>query len=430
MSKISVHVLQTLDLDSEMAISLEAPKGCVFAGGLTAECLNTTSELEAFSGEWREFFRRIGCQTPFLSVEWMASWWRHWGGKNRLFIVTVRQGSGRLVAIAPFYVRRSVFGPLGPRGLCFLAHKWVGSDHLNILIDPEYEQPAIQALLGFLAQRRAEWDYIELADGEEASPAFVRLCEGFQSIGMTQRVTHTETCPYTALPSSFETYLAGVGSNLRYNFRRRRRALEREGEFKFMVLRNQAELQERFGEFVRLHRLRFERQLKYSSFLAPHIQDFHADALKHMAANGMARLFLLQVNGKAVGALYGFSVGKTFSFYQTGIDPAWQRLSVGLVMMGCAIEEAIRTGHERFDFLRGDEAYKFQWAQDSRRAATHYFFDRRLRSQCAWPEVLAVRYLKQLARRSIAIVRGLLPQRNLDRFVNFVDASINRPSSD
>lgn len=430
MSKSKAYVLQTLDLDGGMATSLEASESCASAGGLTAACLSTSSELVTFSGEWRELFQRIGCQTPFLSVEWMASWWRHWGGKNQLFIVTVRQASGRLLAIAPFYVRRSVFGPLGPRGLCFLAHKWVGSDHLNILVDPEYEQPAIQAILGFVEQRRAVWDYIELADGEEASPAFARLCEGFQLLGMTQRVTHAETCPYTALPSSFETFLAGVGSNLRYNFRRRRRAFEREGEFKFTVLRSHDELQEHFGELVRLHRLRFEHQHKYTSFLTPHIQDFHADALTHMAANGMARLCLLQVGGKAVGALYGFSVGKTFSFYQTGIDPAWQRLSVGLVMMGCSIEEAIRTGHERFDFLRGDEAYKFQWAQDSRRAGTHYFFDRRLRSQCAWPEVQAMRYLKRLVLRSIAMVRGFLPQRKLDQLINVANVSISRPSSD
>jgi len=144
----------------------------------------------------------------------------------------------------------------------------------------------------------------------------------------------------------------------------------------------------------------------------------------------MARLFLLQVGGKAVGALYGFSVGKTFSFYQMGMDPAWQRLSVGPVMMGCTIEEAIRTGHGRFDFLCGDETYKFQWAQDSRRAATHCFFDHRPRSQCAWPEVWARRHLKRLVRRSLAMVRGLLPQRKLDQLINVANArKFQRPSA-
>lgn len=54
--------------------------------------------------------------------------------------------------------------------------------------------------------------------------------------------------------------------------------------------------------------------------------------------------------GKVIAALSGFSASKRFAFYECGMGPAWSRLSVGLVMMGCGIEEAIRTGHEEFDF--------------------------------------------------------------------------------
>ena len=408
--------------DNVIDICLEAPKSCAPSGGLAAvACLRTSSELAAFSGEWRELYQRIGCQNAFLSVEWMASWWRHWGGRHRLFVVTVREMSGRLIAIAPFYIRRSGFGPGRPCALCFLAHKWVGSDHLNVIVDPKHEHLGVDAIVRFVEQQRAEWAYIELAAGEETSRIFARLCQGFKSLGMTERVTDSEVCPYTTLPSSFEEYLAGVGGSLRYNFRRRRRALEREGQFKFIVLRSGAELQEGFGKLVRLHRLRFEQQHKYSSFLAPHILEFHADSLEQMAAAGMVRLFLLQIGDEPVAALYGFSANKTFSFYQIGMDPAWARLSVGLVMIGCSIEEAIRTGHERFDFLRGDEAYKFQWARDTRPDVTRYLFDRRIRSQWSWPEVWVKREMSGLIRGCIGMMEGLLfPHKTVEHFINVV----------
>jgi CelD/BcsL family acetyltransferase involved in cellulose biosynthesis len=325
-----------------------------------------------------------------------------------------------LLAIAPFYIRRSAFGPWGPRALCYLAHKWVGSDHLNVIVDPEYDELGVEAIVRFVGQQRAEWDYVELADGEETSPTFARLCQGFKSLGMTERVTDSEVCPYTTLPSSFEEYLAGVGKNLRYNFRRRWRALEREGQVKFIVLRSGTELQESFGKLVWLHRLRFQQQDKYSSFLAPHIQEFHADSLTHIAAAGMARLFLLQIGDKAVAALYGFSVNKTFSFYQIGMDPAWSHLSVGVVMMGCSIEEAIRSGHDEFDFLRGDEAYKFQWARETRHEVTRYLFDRRIRSQWGWPEVWVKKELTKLIRGCLGMMEGLLPYKTMEHLVNGV----------
>lgn len=359
----------------------------------------------------------------------MVSWWKHWGGKNQLFVVMVHETSGRLLAIAPFYIRRSCFGPWGPRALCFLAHKWVGSDHLNVIVDPEHEQLGVESIVCFVEQHRAEWEYIELANSEERAPALARLCRGFMSLGMTERVTDFEVCPYMTLPSSFETYLAGVGKNLRYNLRRRRRALEHEGQVKFIALRSGAELQEGLSELVRLHRLRFQQLHKYSSFLAPHIQEFHSDALKQMATAGMARLFLLQVGGKAVAALYGFSANKTFSFYQMGMDPAWARLSVGLVMMGCSIEETIRTGHERFEFLRGDESYKSHWARDTRQDVTRYLFDRRLRSQLGRAEVLVKIALFGLIRGCIRKMEGLLSHNTGEYFINVVRKILERSPS-
>jgi CelD/BcsL family acetyltransferase involved in cellulose biosynthesis len=280
---------------------------------------------------------------------------------------------------------------------------------MNVLMEPEHAESSIDAIVQLMAAQRAEWDYIEFADSEELSPAMTRLCQGLQDLGMTTQVTSVIDCPYTVLPPTFEEYLAGVGANLRYNFRRRWRALEREGSVEFLTLAGGPELHERFGELVQLHRLRFGNQGKRSSFLAPEVQTFHADALTRLAAGGLARLFLLQVGGRTVAALYGFSSGKTFSFFQSGMDPAWAKLSVGLVLMGCSIREAIHSGHDHFDFLRGDEAYKFQWATKTRRVATVCLFDRRLRSRvCARFYAWSFEQLKRLARRHVLPLLGRL----------------------
>lgn len=380
-------------------------------GHMTAACVRTTTALEQLAGEWREFFQQIGCQNAFLCFDWMEPWWRQWGARHYLLVITVRNREGRLVAVAPFYVRRSRLGVFGPRALCFLGSQWVGSDHLDLLVNPEYEWAAIEAIVRIVEEHSAEWDYMELGDSAEDSRVLARFRQEFKTRGMTERVLRSSVCPYTPLPASFDEYLAGVGANLRYNFRRRQRAIKREAEIEFLTLRGGAELQDRFGEIVRLHRLRFEGQRKYSSFSTPEIQQFHAEALPRLAASGMARLYLLQANGKAIAALYGFSAGKKFAFYQCGMDPSWSRLSVGLVMMGCSIEEAIRTGHEEFDFLRGNEAYKFQWTTKSRRAATIGLFDRRVRSQCAQRYVWVRDRVKQLVRRYTLPVLGLLPLR-------------------
>ena len=252
---------------------------------------------------------------------------------------------------------------------------------------------------------RPEWDYIEWNDTEAESPVLLQLRQGLTALGMTERVLSASVasvCPYAALPRSFDEYLASHSAKGRRRLRHARQALEREG-LQFLALHDGAKIQRWFGEFVRLHRLRFDRKGKASGFWAPAVQAFHADVLTHLAANGWARLFLLQVKGSVIAALYGFSTGKRFLGYQSGWDPAWARLSVGRFMLFRTIEELIRSGHDEYDFLRGDEAYKFQWASGTRQTRTVCLFDRRVKSQWGLAQVLVreqVEQMKQLLRRS------------------------------
>jgi CelD/BcsL family acetyltransferase involved in cellulose biosynthesis len=368
---------------------------------VTAGCVTTIVALEQLAPDWRELFQRIGCRNPFLSHEWVTSWWRHWGGHHRLLVITIRNRVGRLVAVAPFAIQQSRLGKWGPRALSFITtHAFIGSYHLNLLMDPEYEAVSIQAIASMVEQRRTEWDFIAFTLSDQVSTPLKRFCDRLRSAGMTEKIVETQSvaCPYAELPPSFEEYLKGVGSNVRYNFRRRRRALEREG-IEFVALKERGEILGQFGELFRLHRLRFEgRGIMNSDLLRSGVYEFHLEAAAQLAESGMASLLLLKVRGQAIAALYGFSAGKTFSFYQAGMDPAWARLSVGLVMMGCSIEEAIRSGHDEYDFLGGANPYKFQWANKVRQDGMTCLFDGRARSQLAWSGIGLVDRLRKMKR--------------------------------
>jgi CelD/BcsL family acetyltransferase involved in cellulose biosynthesis len=101
-----------------------------------------------------------------------------------------------------------------------------------------------------------------------------------------------------------------------------------------------------------------------------------------MGPAGGPRLHLLEVQGRPVAALYGFSLGRRFLYFQSGMDPHWAHHSVGLIMMGCVIEQSIKDGHREFDFLRGDEAYKYQWATGSRTTQTVRLFGPCVKGRC------------------------------------------------
>jgi CelD/BcsL family acetyltransferase involved in cellulose biosynthesis len=57
---------------------------------------------------------------------------------------------------------------------------------------------------------------------------------------------------------------------------------------------------------------------------------------------------------------------RKFYFYQSGFDPAFARNSVGLLMMGVSIQDALEEGALEYDLLHGDEEYKAHWSRQSR----------------------------------------------------------------
>ena len=49
------------------------------------------------------------------------------------------------------------------------------------------------------------------------------------------------------------------------------------------------------------------------------------------------------------------------------MDPQFEKLSVGTLLVGHAIKYAFDRRLSMFDFMRGEEPYKFRWTQQTRR---------------------------------------------------------------
>lgn len=96
---------------------------------------------------------------------------------------------------------------------------------------------------------------------------------------------------------------------------------------------------------------------------------FHRDAVALLAESGLVRLYTLRLGARALASLYGITWNGRFYFYQSGFDPAFARLSAGLVLMGETVAESFARGLATYEFLRGEEAYKFDWASGETRTA-------------------------------------------------------------
>jgi CelD/BcsL family acetyltransferase involved in cellulose biosynthesis len=198
------------------------------------------------------------------------------------------------------------------------------------------------------------------------------LVEKLSEASWTVEQANTNVCPYIPLNGcSWDDYLASLGSEHRYGFQRKMKKLAKEagpnpGDLCFGRAENEAQREEALRVLIELHEKRWrDRGEASDAFHTPEHVAFHNDFTKLALCAGWLRLYLLRVAGRPLSAFYGFRYGRKFYFFQSGFDPGYARLSLGLVTMGMAIRTAIEEGAAEYDLLHGAEEYKFHWASQT-----------------------------------------------------------------
>ena len=315
---------------------------------------------------WLELFERSGRTTPFLSLEWAESWWRHLGAGREPRLLCATEG-GVLVGLLPLVEERI---PLLPgaevRRLAFLGERFGGADYLDILAPEGRVARAAQAIFDHLAEA-GDFDVLDLDGIAAASPSLPLLAARFAEDGRFRHVlTPRFTCPQVALDGSWAEVLKR--SRRADNFKRRLKQLRALEGFERRVVRDPGEARAAFERFLLLHEARWAGQGGSDAMGRPAIRDFHREVVVRLAEAGRLRFEELWAEGACRASIYGIDAGDAYCFYQSGYDPdpAWAKRSVGLVCLGLSIEDAIARGAKRYDFLRGTEGYKFDWSTGAR----------------------------------------------------------------
>ena len=77
-------------------------------------------------------------------------------------------------------------------------------------------------------------------------------------------------------------------------------------------------------------------------------------------------LRILKTENETIAAYYGFVFENRVFYYQLGLDPQWQSHSPGMVILYEVIREAFAGDFREFNFLQGEEEYKYKWTKTHR----------------------------------------------------------------
>jgi CelD/BcsL family acetyltransferase involved in cellulose biosynthesis len=368
---------------------------------ITVEKIADLKGSERLREEWNDLLQTSTADCLFLTWEWLFTWWRHLGGDRELFIVTVRSGR-ELLAIAPLARRaHRLAGVIPVRSLEFLGTGSVGSDYLDVIARRGRESEAVRALGEYLASEKL---VVEMAQVKSNSGLAAELARELGTRGWSLAETKTSVCPFIRLSGhSWQSYLATLGSEHRYNLQRRLRNAARQFDLRFEQARSEGERREALAILVELHHLRWRDRGGSDGFHTPVLLAFHEEVSRLALERGWLRLFVMSLNGKPVASLYGFRYQHVFYYYQSGFDPVYSKYSVGLLAMALAIKSAIEERAEEYDLLHGDEQYKFHWAKEVRELSRLDVYPRHARARL-------YKGVRETSRAAKRIVRRVLPE--------------------
>ena len=369
------------------------------AGALRVECIDSSWGFTALRPEWNALLRASASDCPFLTWEWLHTWWTHLGGASQLRIAAVRAGQ-ELVALAPFRITKSRIALLSR--LDMLGTGEAGSDYLDVIVRRGWEAEGLRALTRFARSENATLRLRHVAPTATAG----ELADRLEAEGWTASDAPDGVCPFIPLAGhTWDTYLGTLGSSHRANVRRRIKALGQKFSMRFEPVTTEAQRREALAALVAFHERRYAGRGGSTAFTTPALRAFHDEATRRALDRGWLRMFVLHVNDELVAVMYGFMYNRRFYFYQHGFDDRYQQHSIGLVLMGLSVRAAIDEGADEFDMLWGVEPYKWLWARETRELRRIQLFPAHAGGRILRSASLARRSLGTLARRVRTLTR-------------------------
>ena len=231
--------------------------------------------------------------------------------------------------------------------------RFAGPAHLTDYHTPLGTDPEVvaRALAGFSGRPFALDSLPEAALGV--------VVAAMDLVGADHRIVIDESTAVLALPSSYDAWLQSIGKKERHEVRRKRRRFEAD----FGEIRIQRGGADAVPEFCRMHR---SAPGAKGTFMTAAMERFFT-MLAHDAGATVHRLVC---GGRVRAAAFGFETPDGYFYYNSAYDPDAAMASPGIVLLSSLIDEQIRRGARVFDFLKGDERYKYRHGAEARPLST------------------------------------------------------------
>jgi CelD/BcsL family acetyltransferase involved in cellulose biosynthesis len=307
----------------------------------------TTAEWDSLASAWSAL-QAHACPPAgaFATPQFQSAWWGAFAGEAQIDLQAVHDGPD-LIGVLPLMRRDGRVSLIGHPDVC---------DYMDLLAVPQREADVLSAFLDHLDAIAAT--DVDLPGLPQGSCSLALLPDAAGARGWQVHAEAEAVCPVIQLATDWDGYLDAIKTRHRREVRRKmRNLLDGGAKVSLEALDDTDAIIDALPRFLDL--MASSRGDK-AAFLTEQMSAFFHAIVSCMGPSGLLRLYFFHVDGKRVAAVLCFLADGELQMYNSGYAPEFKELSVGLASKVFIVRDAIERGLQRVNFLRGDEAYKFQ----------------------------------------------------------------------
>jgi CelD/BcsL family acetyltransferase involved in cellulose biosynthesis len=307
-------------------------------------------------------FARCPDATPFQSPAWLLPWWEVFGQHDPWVIAARRDGL--LIGLGLFYLYEG--DPARPAQLFFVGKSV--SDYLDILVAPEEDRSQIAQQMFDCIFDFSSWWHAELDRLRPQSPVLQISVRP----GIAERRFQEGICPEMPLKGSNIKQM--VTKNTRDSIRKHRNRARSWGSVEFLTA-DETTFPRLFQYLIQFHSEHWQAAGEPGVFSDPNMVRFVREAGIQLLRSQLLQMHAMLLNDAPVAVAFGMLHRQREYFYMCDFNPEFVSISPGTLVTAYAMEQAAQRGAKHFDFLQGDEPYKFQkWGARPRYTSRVQFF--------------------------------------------------------
>jgi CelD/BcsL family acetyltransferase involved in cellulose biosynthesis len=362
--------------------------------------IDNIDHLEQYADAWTTLLNGVSeCSTIFLTPEYVLNWWKYFGDGGKLSVLMLFEDNS-LVGVAPLAISQSNSFGLPRRILRFVGSRQ--ADHLDFYIEPDFRREGMTKIFEYI-MTNLQWDVMDLLDFPNDSENVSLLRELLDSHHLVYSIEPCTVCPYLQIKDSdWDAFYARKRSkSTRKDLLRRLRRLSELGHLEFRRYEDPADIEYVFPQLFAVYEKRWDKKNNSSAFIDKKKRLFYKDMAVALSRRGKIDILTLELDGRVIAFTLSAFNNTQFTWLFTAHVPAFRKFFLGELILTHLLEDVFRPGsfHE-FDFTRGDEPYKYKWAEGERSNLRILVCNRSMISKVPYLTFLFYSFLRKEARKS------------------------------